>query len=105
MIQHNTIDEIVDDLIFKVDQKDIDYLLNPPPKTADKGKQIEYIWARTEFLRYIRNHYGLWHTHPLTQRWRTEGANNLRQGVDYSSDHPDNVSAQVFQRFEERLRK
>lgn len=104
MIQTTTIDDIVNDLLFKLDKEDLDFLINPPAADTDKSKQLEYIWGRTSFMRSIRNEYGLWHTHPLTQRWRTDGPNDLRDGVDYSSDHPDNVSAQVFGRLVERVK-
>jgi hypothetical protein len=107
MIQTTTIDDIVDDMMFKVDNEDKKMLLSPvPPRTSkDDFSGLERIWAETSFLRWIRNQYGLWHTHPLTQRWRDEGPNDLRDGVDYSSDHPDNLSGQIFERFKERLRK
>ncbi len=104
-LQTTTIDDIVDDLIFKLDKEEVDALLNPPDEgKAPTNERLAYFWAKTTFLRDIRNEYGLWHTHPLTARWRSEGPNDLRDGVDYSIDHPDNVSGQIFERLIERLR-
>lgn len=107
MIQTNTIEEIVDDMMFKVDDEDKKYLLNPPPPSVKKGDYsgLEYIWFETSLQRWVRNHYGLWHTHPLTERWRKDGPNNIQDGTDYSQDHPDNVSGVIFSRFKERLQK
>ena len=46
--------------------------------------------------RAIRNELKLWHTHPLTRRWRTdEASRDIRDGVDYSIDHPDNISEEI----------
>lgn len=103
-LQTTTIDDVVDDMLFKLEKQDITYLLNPPTTDANKGDQLEYIWGMSAFMRWIRNEYSLWHTHPLTKRWREEGPNDLRDGVDYSSDHPDNVSGQIFDRLIERLK-
>jgi len=42
----------------------------------------------------IRNRYGLWHTNPLTKTWR-DGAKRLVYGVDYTANHPDNLSIRI----------
>lgn len=98
-----TIDDIVDDLMFKVEDGDKKLLLNPPSDPA-QDDYLAYAWGKNGFMRWIRNHYKLWHTHPLTKRWRESGPNDVREGVDYSADHPDNVSCQIFDRFVERLK-
>jgi len=103
-VKLNTIDDIVDDMMFKLEPDDIKSLLNPPAETESRDKRFFYEIALIDFKRSIRNNYGLWHTHPLTERWRKEGANDLRDGVDYSIDHPDNVSGQIFARLIERLK-
>jgi hypothetical protein len=46
--------------------------------------------------RHIRNEYGLWIDHPLTKRWREdETSRDIRNGVDYSVDHPDQMSETI----------
>lgn len=48
--------------------------------------------------RAIRNDYGLWEfDHPLTQHWHMHPeARNIVDGIDYSEDHPDAVSAEIL---------
>lgn len=47
--------------------------------------------------RAIRNGYGLWVDHPLTERWRNNPeTHDIRGGVDYSEDHPDQVSHNIL---------
>jgi hypothetical protein len=107
MFPTNTVEEIVDDLMFKVDDSDKKRILNPPKTTKGKNdfSGLEQIWFETSLMRWIRNHYGLWHTHPLTKRWREDGPNDLRDNTDYSTDHPDNISGVIYERFKERLAK
>lgn len=102
-MKFDTIDDIVDDLMFKVEDSDKKLLLNPPTDPA-QDEYLAYAWGKDGFLRWIRNHYNLWKSHPLTNRWLTHGGNDIREGVDYSADHPDNVSGQIFDRFVERLK-
>lgn len=46
--------------------------------------------------RDIRNQLGLWADHPLTQNWRENpDLRDIRNGVDYSVDHPDQVSDNI----------
>ena len=48
--------------------------------------------------RHIRNEYGLWNTdHPLTKSWHTNLNRDVRNGVDYSTDHPDHISSRVME--------
>lgn len=45
----------------------------------------------------VRNHYGLWHDSILTERWRNDPAtHDIRNGIDYSADHPDAISALIL---------
>ncbi len=48
--------------------------------------------------RAVRNDYGLWEfDHPLTQHWHMyPDARNIVDGIDYSEDHPDQVSAEIL---------
>ena len=44
----------------------------------------------------IRHELKLWHTHPLTRRWREdEASRDIREEIDYSIDHPDNISEEI----------
>ena len=49
--------------------------------------------------RSIRNDYGLWEfDHPLTQHWHMNPeCRNIVDGVDYSEDHPDQVSVAILE--------
>jgi hypothetical protein len=94
----DTIDEIVDDMMFRIEDQDKQMFIN-------SDHSLEHAWIEIVLMRWIRNRYGLWHTHPLTKRWREDGPNDLRDGVDYSSDHPDNISGVIYERFKERLVK
>lgn len=55
--------------------------------------------------RRIRNDFGLWDpSNPLTQHWHLhEDSRNIVDGVDYSEDHPDAVSAEVVELVRARL--
>jgi uncharacterized protein YbdZ (MbtH family) len=49
--------------------------------------------------RHIRNQYGLWNEDcPLTENWHKHPeARDLRDGIDFSDDHPDAVSARIVE--------
>lgn len=55
--------------------------------------------------RSIRNEYGLWESdHPLTQHWhQNPECRNIVDGIDYSEDHPDAVSAEIIRVLREML--
>jgi hypothetical protein len=55
--------------------------------------------------RSIRNEYGLWEPdHPLTQHWhQNPECRNIVDGIDYSEDHPDAVSAEIIRVLREML--
>lgn len=56
----------------------------------------------TGIMREIRNRYNLWTDNPLTEKWRTdEASHDIRDGVDYSEDHPDNISSDIYDRIVE----
>lgn len=95
----NTIDEIVDELMVIVSDLDKKRLIAP----STSKSRTEQVWIETAITRRIRNYYGLWHNHPLTKRWHDEGSNDMRNGVDYSTDHPDNLSAVILEQFKQRL--
>jgi hypothetical protein len=45
----------------------------------------------------IRNHYLLYHTSPLTKRWRDNPySHDIRFGIDFSPDHPDAISTLIL---------
>lgn len=63
----------------------------------------DYIVSGQNFIdmvgRAIRNHGNLWHDSPLTERWRTDpSSRDIRDGVDYSEDHPDQISHIILER-------
>jgi hypothetical protein len=84
----STVKEIVEDLLEIMSEDDKDYL-----RTVEGFEKSILISA---LGRMIRNNYSLWQNNPLTKRWREEGANDMRDGVDYSEDHPDNVSSLIL---------
>lgn len=62
------------------------------------------VWAKSSVCRWIRNEFGLWYTNPLTEEWRSWPDNrDIRDGVDYSKDHPDNISDTIYNRVVEIL--
>lgn len=75
-------------------------------KADNSRSTLEQIWMHQEFGRWIRNHYDLWFTNPLTQRWRTDpSSHDMRDGIDHSVDHPDNLSAEIIEEVIKKLRK
>jgi hypothetical protein len=55
--------------------------------------------------RRIRNEYGLWNPScPLTARWHADPANRfIRDGIDFSVDHPDSVAERIESLLREQL--
>ena len=93
MAKLNTIEEIIDDLLTsRISRGDKAKLraMGSQPET------LEEVWSMNELSRWIRNFYGLWTDSELTKRWREEGPTDLRDGVDFSEDHPDNVSGKIL---------
>jgi hypothetical protein len=61
-------------------------------------------WFGSLFTREIRKRYSLWHESPLTKNWRDKPeSRNIVSGVDYSKDHPDNISSKIFYMCLERI--
>ncbi len=95
-----TIDEMALDMIHRMMPEDLNEIANNYPSF----EPMERVWFKTAVTREIRNEYGLWWEHPLTEKWRTdETGRDIRDGVDYSKDHPDNISSQVYDRIKEML--
>lgn len=79
-----TVNAIVDQIIITWSQEDLDFVLAMP---HDALGLID---------RRIRNDFGLWDSHPLTEKWRTdESSRDIRNGIDYSPDHPDNLADEI----------
>lgn len=66
----------------------------------DQGHMV-----RSMIGRMIRNEYGLWEKdHPLTQHWHLyPEAREIIDGVDFSEDHPDQVSARIIEHVRTKL--
>lgn len=89
----NTVDKIAKDIFEQTDEQTLMELF------ASKSSGIIQSSFTMAFKMWIRNHYQLWGDSPLTKRWRTdEDSRDIRDGVDYSEDHPDQVSEDIFQR-------
>ena len=94
----STIEEIAQDVVSQLTPLDLKGIACD---FRDRG-QLEGMWLKTSFQREIRNEYSLWYENPLTERWRTdESSHDIRDGVDYSEDHPDNISAVIYNRIVE----
>lgn len=74
--------------------KDLISHLSPLDKIALKHDRSA-VWS---FGRFVRNHYGLWDKdHPLTREWTQNiGERDIRDGIDWSKNHPDNVSGRIL---------
>lgn len=83
----NTIDEIVDHLMSTVTNAEVYIICNT-------------ICDKVSFARYVRNKYDLWHSSPVTLSWREHpDQRNIVDEVDYSLDHPDNISRIIVEKF------
>lgn len=90
--QQVTVDWIVDRILVEWPKGDLEFVKSGEPDFGMVG-------------RAIRNDYGLWEMdHPLTQHWHMNPeCREIIDGVDYSEDHPDQVSAAILERLRERL--
>lgn len=94
----STVDEIARDMIERLDPEEVKAIAGNYPLL----EPLTRIWAKTAIMREVRNEYGLWYDNPLTEKWRTdESSRDIREGVDFSQDHPDNVSLIIYKRIEE----
>jgi hypothetical protein len=83
-------DQIVEDLYGKLSEKELDEALK---MTEGQMRGLHH-----GFGTWIRNTYGLWNPeHPLTTNWaNNEAGRDIRDGTDYSKDHPDAVSNDIL---------
>lgn len=93
----DSIEAIANDVITKLDEEATLYF----SQCSLKDARLEH----HTLGRWIRNSYNLWESNPLTERWRKdESSRDIRDGVDYSSDHPDQVSDEIIQLVWKKLR-
>lgn len=83
-------DEIVEHLYGTLSEKELGEVMQ---MTESQMRALHH-----GFGMWIRNTYGLWDkTHPLTTEWHTNpGSHDIRDGTDYSKDHPDSVSNEIL---------
>lgn len=86
-----TVEDIVQDMQQHIDDDDKTFFAT--------AVGLDQVLGEMSLGRWVRNRYGLWNDHPLTRRWRRDGPNDMRDGVDYSQDHPDNISRTIVQAF------
>ena len=82
----DTFEEICEDLPKRMKKEDVEWLEQHP--------KAELIKLHSSLGRFIRNRYRLWENH-----WEPE----LREGIDYSSNHPDAISQKVIEAVHSRL--
>lgn len=92
-----TVGDIADDIIFGLPQAEVDYLRALPE--ADLIT-LHHGWGTS-----IRNHYELWDPeHLLTTHWhKFPLERDMRDGVDYSADHPDSVSMDIMKEIHRKV--
>lgn len=89
-------DEIVALELSKLTKTDVAVLTS---LKRDELTQLHHWYGQA-----LRNEYQLWHTSPLTKRWREDpSSRDIRQGIDYSDDHPDSVSMKLIEAIWDRL--
>lgn len=92
---HNTVEDIAQHFYNSLGQEDKDAIVT---RFGDLTA-FERILTESSVKMTIRNEYGLWHDSPLTEKWRTdESSRKIIDGTDYSDDHPDNISATIYDR-------
>jgi hypothetical protein len=101
--QQKRFDEIVEDLneIFhrQPGKGDLEFLAEFKATPRDDLTKYHHSLGRA-----IRNEFELWYVSCLTEGWRTnEAGRDIRDGVDYSEDHPDHVSTQLMEAFWDKL--
>lgn len=89
MFLHSTA-AYADDILNQLPQEETEYL---KAMKAEDLPSLHHSWGTG-----IRNECGLWDPdHPLTTHWHKFPAErDLRDGVDYSMDHPDSVSMDIM---------
>jgi hypothetical protein len=83
-------DQIVEDLFSNLHPDSVTWLQE---HTEDEARGLHHSLGMG-----IRNEYGLWdQTHPLTGNYLTKPeTRDVRDGVDWSKDHPDSVSNEII---------
>ena len=82
-------DQIVEDVYSNLQEEDIKWLQE---NTESDARGLHHMTGMA-----IRNSYGLWQEdHPLTGLRALDEERDLRNGVDYSTFHPDSVSNEVL---------
>jgi hypothetical protein len=89
----NTVNDIADDMINNMSEQDRLYF----------SKNHKYMETRI-LARYIRNTYELWTTNPITHNWRNHINRTVVNGIDFSYEHPDNISSYIVKLIIERLK-
>jgi len=81
----------VDKIVDELDKESLNALREL--KTEDDVMILHHSWGMA-----IRNEFGLWRPdHPLTQHWHEHPEDHdVRDGCDYSNDHPDAVSCEIM---------
>lgn len=93
-----TVEDIAVDFVSQLHPEDLEAIAT----NFSSYEPMVRIWSETGIMRAIRNEYGLWWDNPLTEKWRTdEAGRDIRDGVDFSEDHPDNVSSVIYKRVKE----
>lgn len=91
-----TIDDIVGDLISGMSKGDVTSFLEVP-------RHDLHVFHHS-LGRYIRNRYSLWGDSPLTKSWRDNpNDRDMKDGIDYSDDHPDAISMAIIFRLHDTL--
>lgn len=79
--------EIVDDIIKHLSEKDSDYLKN---MERDELGSLHFFMGMQ-----IRNTYGLW-----KRKWEPK----IIDGVDHAEDHPDAISMRIIEKIYDKLK-
>lgn len=78
---------------YSLSEEEVDMLLYP----EKHGDALDKIWFESAFKRFIRNDYNLWTDSILTRNWRDNPESRfIKDDIDYSEDHPDQVSDSIF---------
>lgn len=92
-------DQIVFDLFSKLSNDDKKYLSG---LSEDDVRGMHHGWGMG-----IRNAYGLWkEDSPVTGNWmKHPETHDVRDGTDYSADHPDQVSNDIMVEVWKKIRE
>jgi hypothetical protein len=86
-----TVSSIIDDVLASMDPNGFDEAKGYPKEDLPL---LHHTMGRQ-----IRNDYGFWSDSPLTKNWRENVCmRDVRNGVDFSEDHPDAVSMFIIRR-------